>query len=247
MQVMHGQPCKNALDPNTGEQVRVPDAGPQSVGGVGDNLQAYLPGDRRRALAEGRTLPDRVQGSALFADISGFTPLTEALLAELEPQRGAEELAATLTAIVDPLLAELDRHGGDVIYFSGDAVTAWIDGDDGAHAVACALAMQQLMATVGERTTPDGRVVRLGLKVAARAADRRHGAPARAAPGGRPGRRRAGRLGAARGQGAPDAGRRALARRPRQGHGQGSFGMTASLHQDRGYGKGLRAGRTLQP
>ena len=136
-------------------------------GGVqADNPQAYLPGDRRRALAEGRDLPDRVRGAALFADISGFTPLTEALVTELGPQRGAEELTAALGAIIDPLLAELDRHGGDVIYFSGDAVTAWIDGDDGSQAVACALAMQRLMTEVGERTTPGGRSVRLGLKVA---------------------------------------------------------------------------------
>ncbi|BEP11706.1 adenylate/guanylate cyclase domain-containing protein [Acidothermaceae bacterium B102] len=131
-----------------------------------DNPQAYLPGDRRRALAEGRELPDRVQGAALFADISGFTPLTEALVAELGPQRGAEELAAALSSIIDPLMAELDRHGGDVIYFSGDAVTAWIDGDDGSQAVACALTMQRLMTEVGVRVTPGGRTVHLGLKVA---------------------------------------------------------------------------------
>jgi class 3 adenylate cyclase/tetratricopeptide (TPR) repeat protein len=131
-----------------------------------DNPQAYLPGDRRRALAEGRQLPDRVHGAALFADISGFTPLTEALVAELGPQRGAEELTAALSSIIDPLMAELDRHGGDVIYFSGDAVTAWIDGDDGSQAVACALTMQRLMTEVGVRVTPGGHSVHLGLKVA---------------------------------------------------------------------------------
>ena len=36
------------------------------------------------------------RAAALFADISGFTPLTEALVAELGPQRGAEELTAAL-------------------------------------------------------------------------------------------------------------------------------------------------------
>ena len=43
------------------------------------DLEAYIPGDRRRALAAGIAMPDRVRGAALFADISGFTPLTEAL------------------------------------------------------------------------------------------------------------------------------------------------------------------------
>ena len=39
-----------------------------------DNLEAYIPGDRRRALAAGIAMPDRVHGAALFADISGFPP-----------------------------------------------------------------------------------------------------------------------------------------------------------------------------
>ena len=42
------------------------------------DLEAYIPGDRRRSLATGTPMPDRVRGAALFADISGFTPLMEA-------------------------------------------------------------------------------------------------------------------------------------------------------------------------
>lgn len=59
-----------------------------------DNPEAYIPSDRRRALAAGTALPDRVRGAGLFADISGFTPLTEALAQELGAQRGPEELTA---------------------------------------------------------------------------------------------------------------------------------------------------------
>ena len=43
----------------------------------------YIPMDRRQALARGRALPDRAEGTALVADISGFTPLTDALVREL--------------------------------------------------------------------------------------------------------------------------------------------------------------------
>ena len=43
------------------------------------SLEIYLAQDRRRSLATGRPLPDRTHGTALFADISGFTPLTEML------------------------------------------------------------------------------------------------------------------------------------------------------------------------
>ena len=96
-----------------------------------DNPEAYIAGDRRRALAAGAELPDRTSGSALFADISGFTPLTEALVAELGRQRGAEELSGVLDRLFDELLGHLHRHGGSVVYFSGDAVTCWLDGDDG--------------------------------------------------------------------------------------------------------------------
>ena len=130
------------------------------------NLEAYIPGDRRRALATGTPLPDRVRGAALFADISGFTPLTEALANELGPQRGAEELTANLNRIFHALIARLERFGGHVIYFSGDAITCWIDGDDGSRATACALAMQKKMGEIGEVVTPAGARVRLAMKAA---------------------------------------------------------------------------------
>ena len=55
-----------------------------------ESPQAYIPTDRRHALARGVDLPRRTDGAALFADISGFTPLTEALVNALGPQRGAD-------------------------------------------------------------------------------------------------------------------------------------------------------------
>src|SRR5687767_11735539 len=131
-----------------------------------DDPEAYIARDRRRALANREEMPDRVAGSALFADISGFTPLTEALAGELGPQRGAEELTANLGRVFHAVIEELDRRGGDVIYFSGDAITCWLDGDDGTRATAAALAMQDAMAQVGLITTPGGTSVQLALKVA---------------------------------------------------------------------------------
>ena len=131
-----------------------------------DNPEAYIPRDRRRALAAGTRMPDRVRGAGLFADISGFTPLTEALATELGPQRGAEVLATILGDVISAVIDELDRFGGDVIYFSGDAITCWIDADDGRRATACALAMQAAMTRVGSVTTPGGHPVVLAMKVA---------------------------------------------------------------------------------
>ena len=102
-------------------ELRTPGGTPTATPAASDNPEAYIARDRRRSLAVGAELPDRVSGAALFADISGFTPLTEALAGELGPQRGAEELTANLNRIFHAIIAELDRYGGDVIYFSGDA------------------------------------------------------------------------------------------------------------------------------
>ncbi|HEV7605379.1 MAG TPA: tetratricopeptide repeat protein [Candidatus Limnocylindrales bacterium] len=145
------------------------EGGPVATMGAGltfDDPEAYIPRDRRRALATGAEMPDRVHGAGLFADISGFTPLTEALAAELGPHRGAEELTAVLGRVFHEVIGQLDRFGGDVIYFSGDAITGWIDEDDGRRATAAALAMQEAIGRVGTVVTPGGSTFTLAMKVA---------------------------------------------------------------------------------
>jgi class 3 adenylate cyclase len=122
--------------------------------------------DRRQAMARGRALPARSEGSALFADISGFTPLTEALAQELGPRRGAEELTRHLNQVYNAVIAELHRYGGSVISFSGDAITCWLDGDDGRRATACGLSIQQAMMQFAEVRTHSGQIVSLGMKAA---------------------------------------------------------------------------------
>jgi predicted ATPase/class 3 adenylate cyclase len=122
--------------------------------------------DRRQALVRGETLPDRTQGAALFADISGFTALTEALVNELGAQRGAEKLAHHLNQVYDDLVTELHRYGGSVISFSGDAITCWFDGDAGLRATACALAMQAAMQRFAAVALPSGQTLPLAMKAA---------------------------------------------------------------------------------
>lgn len=119
-------------------------------------LHTYLPQDRRRALSRGEALPDRTSGSALFADISGFTPLTEALIQELGQRRGIEELTRQINAVYDALIAEIEKYGGSVIGFAGDAITCWFDGEGALRAVTAALALQAAMSAFPK----------LGLKVA---------------------------------------------------------------------------------
>ena len=90
-------------------------------------LSAHLPQDRLHALVQGASLPDRTNGTALFADISGFTSLTETLVKELGPRRGVEELTRQVNTVYDALIAEIERCGGSVISFASDAITCWFD------------------------------------------------------------------------------------------------------------------------
>lgn len=142
-----------------------------------ENPIAYLPIDRRLALAAGQELPERTQGTALFADISGFTPLTEMLARTLGPKRGAEELTHYLNQVYDALIAELHRFGGSVLGFSGDAITCWFDGKDGdartfnlelstLRATAAALTMQATMAQFANLEVTGGGRVSLAMKAA---------------------------------------------------------------------------------
>ncbi|MBN1813967.1 MAG: tetratricopeptide repeat protein [Anaerolineae bacterium] len=129
-------------------------------------LDIYIPMDRRQALATGRNLPDRAHGAVLFVDVSGFTPLTQALTRELGPQRGAEELIRQLNLVYGALIADLHQYRGSVIGFSGDAITCWLDQDDGSRATSCAATMQASMTPFAQVTTPAGTVVSLSIKIA---------------------------------------------------------------------------------
>jgi len=58
----------------------------------------------------------------MFADVSGFTPMTQALMKE--GHEGAEILAKIMSDIFDPLVDAVYDRGGFVSVFAGDAFTA---------------------------------------------------------------------------------------------------------------------------
>jgi class 3 adenylate cyclase len=155
---------------------------------IADKLAAYIPSDRRQALAQGLDLPSHVHGTALVADICGFTPLTEVLARALGPRRGAEATVQQINQVYDALIAEVDLAGGSVLSFDGDSITCWFDdGGDGGHglevgsrvptyerqpaaaalrAVACAMAMQAAMRAFAMLPLPGRITTTLALKVA---------------------------------------------------------------------------------
>jgi predicted ATPase/class 3 adenylate cyclase len=107
-----------------------------------------------------------VPAAALFADISGFTSLSERLATR--GGDGVEELTRILNAYFGRLISVVTSHGGDVVKFAGDALLAfWPVTDDeaaldrAAHIAAlCALEIQK---SVTQFDAPPGE--RLSLRV----------------------------------------------------------------------------------
>jgi class 3 adenylate cyclase/tetratricopeptide (TPR) repeat protein len=61
------------------------------------------------------------EGTILFCDVAGFTPLTEALSGM--GKEGSEELTKILNRYFTEMIEIIDELGGDVIRFGGDAMT----------------------------------------------------------------------------------------------------------------------------
>ena len=119
-------------------------------------LGTYIPQDRLRALSTGASLPDRVTGSAIFADISGFTRLTEKLTQTLGARRGVEVLSNQVNAVYSALIDQVESYGGSVISFAGDSIMGWFEDGSPANvsaalrAVTCAQNMQVAMRVFQE-------------------------------------------------------------------------------------------------
>jgi class 3 adenylate cyclase/tetratricopeptide (TPR) repeat protein len=125
---------------------------------VGVDLSPYVP---RVATAWASETPEArsktVHGSLVFADISGFTALSERL-AKRGPI-GAEELTEVLGQCFAGLLAVAYAEGGSLVKFGGDALLLLFDGP--AHEVrACraALGMRSSIRTLGRLRTSVGNV-----------------------------------------------------------------------------------------
>jgi class 3 adenylate cyclase/tetratricopeptide (TPR) repeat protein len=126
-------------------------------------IATYIPSTVvREQLAEpapGRIQGDYWDGSVLFADLSGFTALSEKH-SSLGKQ-GAEEVSAIINNLFGAMLEEIHRYRGGLLKFGGDAITAFFDAAslDEQHAgLACraALAMQARMVEFAALETRAG-------------------------------------------------------------------------------------------
>jgi class 3 adenylate cyclase len=117
--------------------------------------------------------------AVLFADISGFTSLTERLAEK--GAVGAEELTAALNRYFGQLIDIIDDFGGDVLKFAGDALLATFEDrnegrvlegghltDASARAAAASLVIQKQMLDF-----PEVEGTKLSLKIGLAAGDLR--------------------------------------------------------------------------
>jgi len=115
---------------------------------------------------------ERLHAALLFADVSGFTRMSESL-ARLGKE-GAEELTRVLNGYFTTMIELVRSYGGQVIKFGGDAITcAFVNRriSESAHqrervlrACACALAMQEKMAEFRAVETRGG-IFELRMKI----------------------------------------------------------------------------------
>jgi class 3 adenylate cyclase len=119
-----------------------------------EDLASYVPVLilRRMAADIGATMSpsvERFAAAAMFADLSGFTALTEQM--SLHNPAGTEELTQILDLYFGHLVQVVTSHGGDVVKFAGDGLLALWYGDEDLslltqRAVQCGLAVQMMMA-----------------------------------------------------------------------------------------------------
>ena len=137
-------------------------------GGNDDNemLGAYVP---TLVLEWLRDRPEQrhreLDCTLVFADISGFTRMTEMLA--VRGKIGAEEMGDLINATLEPLLATAYAYGAGLIKFGGDAIVLLFQGDGhAARGCRAAYEMQQVMRATGSRRTSRGPLrVRMSVGV----------------------------------------------------------------------------------
>jgi class 3 adenylate cyclase/tetratricopeptide (TPR) repeat protein len=141
----------------------MPDGG-RGATAAADPLSPYVPRLVVDWLADEPAREHRtVSGTLVFADISGFTALTERLAAR--GKAGAEEMADLLNAAFEDLLTAAYDYGANLMKWGGDAVLLLFDADGHTtRAARAAWAMQEVMRRIGRLDTSRG-VVRLGMSI----------------------------------------------------------------------------------
>ncbi|HET91879.1 MAG TPA: hypothetical protein ENN99_14255, partial [Chloroflexi bacterium] len=104
-----------------------------------------------------------VHGTLLFADISGFTAMSEKL--SRIGHEGAEEITAIVNRYFGTMLSILREHAGQLVKFGGDALLGlFLEPGSATRAVQAAHRMQEAMVGFAQTSTSQG-VFALQMKV----------------------------------------------------------------------------------
>ena len=96
-------------------------------------------------------------GTAVFADISGFTKLSESLARK--GREGAEQITEAIGHIFELMLAVAYDSGGSLIKFGGDSLLLWFQTEGHAgRACRATVLMRQVLREVGAVDLPDARI-----------------------------------------------------------------------------------------
>jgi len=97
------------------------------------------------------------EGTAVFADVSGFTALSEQLARK--GREGAEHITDTIGGCFASILKVAYENGASLLKFGGDALLLWFHGDGhAARACAATVEMRRTLAEVGRIELPDAKV-----------------------------------------------------------------------------------------
>ena len=111
----------------------------------------------------------RVPGTLVFADISGFTALTERLARR--GKVGAEEMSDALNSVFTDILEPAEDDGADLVKWGGDAVLLLFTGDDhAARACRACFGMRARLRAFGALGTTAGSV-RLRMSIGVHSGD----------------------------------------------------------------------------
>jgi class 3 adenylate cyclase len=149
--------CGTALEVSCANCGAANDPGDRFCGECG---MALVPGASPAPATPAAAVSERRLVSVLFADLVGFTTLSE--------HRDPEEVRELLSRYFDRCRTLIERYGGTVEKFIGDAVMAvWgtpvAREDDAERAVRAGLALTQAVTALGEEVGMSGLRVRAGV------------------------------------------------------------------------------------
>ena len=151
--IPHGDvTCAHSANPEHEQELTMSEAhAERAVPYLARILQQHLIDD-----PEGRSWT--AEGSAVFADISGFTQLSEQL-ARRGGREGAEQITDTIGGSFAAILKVAYEKGASLLKFGGDAQLLWFQGDDhAARACTAAVRMRRELDQVGRIELPGAKV-----------------------------------------------------------------------------------------